>query len=348
VIRLTVVIELEDQDPRGLTFESASDKIVIGRDDAADFQIKLSSLSRFHVRIVESDGIHVLEDLGSKHGTVLNGRKLKKKEKKVLRDGDIIELANAKVTVALNPEMSVSEAADGTRGIADAAVKKILHGEERTAFVKVLTGPEAGRRLNLETHFTEWILGRSRDCELTIDDPNISREHAKIVRDWRGYTVFDLGSKNGVVVNEKRVEAEKILRDKDEIAFGSTKIVFVNPDAKLVEGIQVPGFEIEHSVAQAPPEIGVQADGDEPVVGDPDATEAGKPETDAEDTQADDTQADGAPAPEALPDGITGLSKIDPELLDKVKPTSRLSLALVVLLAVFAVLLLAFVLLILV
>ena len=37
-----------------------------------------------------------------------------------------------------------------------------------------------------------------------------------------------------------------------------TKIVFVNPDAKLVEDIQVPGFEIERSVAQVPPggEIG--------------------------------------------------------------------------------------------
>ncbi len=341
VIRLTAVIEIEGQDPRGLTFESSRDTIVIGRDDTADFQVKLSSLSRFHVRIVESDGLHILEDLGSTHGTVLNGRRLSKRGKRVLRDGDVIELANAKLTVALEPEVSVAEDADGTRGIADAAVKRILHGEARVAFVKVLTGPQAGRRLSLEPHFIEWTLGRSRDCELAVDDPNISREHAKVVRDWRGYTVFDLGSKNGIVVNDKRVEGHKVLRDRDEIAFGSTTMVFVNPDAELVEGIQVPGFEIERSVAEEPPEE-PESGGDEAPSSEAwDQPEAG-PVADAEDTEAD------APAPEALPEGITGLSRIDPELLHKVQPSSRLSLVLVAVLAIFAVVVLAFVLLVLI
>lgn len=333
---MTVVIELDDQDPRGLTYESVNDTIVIGRDDTADFQIKLSSLSRHHVRITESDGIYVLEDLGSRHGTSLNGRDLASKEKKVLRDGDVIQIANAKLTVALEPEMTVSEAAEGTRGMADAAVQKILHGEQHTAFVKVLSGPEAGRRLNLEAHFTEWTLGRSRDCELAVDDPNISRQHAKIVRDWRGYVIFDLGSKNGVVINERRVEGEKVLRDKDEIAFSTTKIVFVNPDAKLVEGIQVPGFEVEHSMAEPAP----GADG-----GTPDSAEHGGDDPEVDDTQADDV---GPPTPEPLPDGTTGFSQIDPDLLHREKPSSPVSLALVVILGVFAVLVLAFVFLILV
>lgn len=45
------------------------------------------------------------------------------------------------------------------------------------------------------------IIGRSLDCHLTIEDPLVSRQHARIVIDDAGAFVEDMGSRNGVRVD---------------------------------------------------------------------------------------------------------------------------------------------------
>jgi hypothetical protein len=69
------------------------------------------------------------------------------------------------------------------------------------------------------------LLGRSRDCDLTIDDPNVSRRHAEFRNEDGNWVVTDLGSTNGVKVNGRRTE-EAVLRDGDEVAFGLVKLRF--------------------------------------------------------------------------------------------------------------------------
>jgi pSer/pThr/pTyr-binding forkhead associated (FHA) protein len=69
------------------------------------------------------------------------------------------------------------------------------------------------------------LLGRSRDCDLTIDDPNVSRRHAEFRNEDGNWIVTDLGSTNGVKVNGRRAE-ETVLRDGDEVALGLVKLRF--------------------------------------------------------------------------------------------------------------------------
>ena len=82
MIRLTAVIDIEGQAPRALTHESNARSIVIGRDPSADFQLPLSTVSRHHARISEVDNVYTLEDLGSTHGTAINGKVITKGEKR--------------------------------------------------------------------------------------------------------------------------------------------------------------------------------------------------------------------------------------------------------------------------
>lgn len=51
------------------------------------------------------------------------------------------------------------------------------------------------------------ILGRSRSCTLTLDDPCVSSEHAAIRWTRKGWTVHDLGSRNGTFVSGRRLDA---------------------------------------------------------------------------------------------------------------------------------------------
>jgi hypothetical protein len=69
------------------------------------------------------------------------------------------------------------------------------------------------------------VLGRSRECDITLDDQNVSRRHAEVVREDGGFWIADLGSTNGVEVNGKRVERTK-LEHEDTIVLGQTKLTF--------------------------------------------------------------------------------------------------------------------------
>src|SRR5947209_9339440 len=69
------------------------------------------------------------------------------------------------------------------------------------------------------------LIGRSRECDIRLDDPNVSRRHAELRRDNGGWVVADLASTNGVKVNGRRVE-EHALRAGDEITLGLAKLTF--------------------------------------------------------------------------------------------------------------------------
>ena len=49
------------------------------------------------------------------------------------------------------------------------------------------------------------MIGRSRDCDIVLDDAGVSRRHAEIAPTRDGWTVADLGSTNGVRVNGRDV-----------------------------------------------------------------------------------------------------------------------------------------------
>jgi hypothetical protein len=69
------------------------------------------------------------------------------------------------------------------------------------------------------------VLGRSKDCDIRISDPNVSRRHAEIRQEGTAYWLIDLESTNGSTVNGRRQQRAKLETD-DRITLGSTDIVF--------------------------------------------------------------------------------------------------------------------------
>ena len=68
-------------------------------------------------------------------------------------------------------------------------------------------------------------IGRMPDCDITLADPNVSRNHAEIRPRGDGFALVDLGSTNGSTVNGVPV-TERDLRDGDELGFGSIRLTF--------------------------------------------------------------------------------------------------------------------------
>ena len=82
----------------------------------------------------------------------------------------------------------------------------------------------SGRRLLLPPAGAE--VGRSRDCDIVLDDSSISRRHAEVRPAGSGWTIEDLDSTNGVRVNGVTVHGLQQLHTGDRIEMGSTEIFF--------------------------------------------------------------------------------------------------------------------------
>ncbi len=77
------------------------------------------------------------------------------------------------------------------------------------------------------------VLGRSKDCDIRLSDPNVSRRHAEVRPDGAGYTVVDLDSTNGIEIDGKRVK-ELALTDGTRFTLGTTEVSFSQRTADLV------------------------------------------------------------------------------------------------------------------
>jgi hypothetical protein len=70
-----------------------------------------------------------------------------------------------------------------------------------------------------------FVLGRSKDCDIQLADPNVSRRHAELRQEGSAYWLIDLDSTNGSQVNGQRTARAK-LESGDTITVGSTELVF--------------------------------------------------------------------------------------------------------------------------
>ena len=69
------------------------------------------------------------------------------------------------------------------------------------------------------------VLGRSREADIVLQDPNVSRRHAELRREDGGWQIVDLGSTNGIKVNGRRVDNQP-LRPGDQVTIGVTDLTF--------------------------------------------------------------------------------------------------------------------------
>jgi hypothetical protein len=69
------------------------------------------------------------------------------------------------------------------------------------------------------------VLGRSRDCDIVLDDRSVSRRHAELVRHGDGFLLRDLDSTNGSSVNGKRIR-EAAVEPGDAIIVGTVALTF--------------------------------------------------------------------------------------------------------------------------
>ncbi len=201
------------------------DAVGSGRD--ADNQIPLPDtrgVSRKHCRItaVPSGGgmAWELTDMGATNKTRVNGKPV---DKVILSSGDIIAIGATEIRFEDPKE--------------EARLKEA--GQKGVCFLQWVGGDRKGEKVWLDT--PRVTIGRRESNTIPIDDRMSSGHHAEVTKDLNGYTVRDLGSTNGTLVNgEPTTEAS--LSHGTRIRIGNSRFVFKDPSMKDIE-VELSQFE---------------------------------------------------------------------------------------------------------
>ncbi len=161
---------------------------------------------------------------------------------------DYALLTVPRVLLETDDDLAVGEFGIATRMVQPRRAKRAAGEPEdqvepgATMIYKPKTPPEAaeaaaGPDLEREVAMLSWdgrtlrvdkrrvVLGRSRECDIQVEDPNISRRHAELRQEGSAYWIVDLDSTNGIEVNGRRVQRAK-LESGDTFTVGSTEITF--------------------------------------------------------------------------------------------------------------------------
>ena len=269
-------------------FEFDQPRIVIGRRRGADVLLPHAAVSQLHATIETRGTGYALRDEGSTNGTRVNGQRIAPGRPKPLRPGDRIELGGFALEVSVGPTARLTSM-DDTRALALRLLREAREEEVPAPSVTVLNGVGAGTRLELPAAPSSVVVGRGEATDLRIDDADASREHAEVARAFDGIVVRDLGSKNGVLVNRRRIDGERSLGDRDEITLGATVLLFEDPAAESLEAVTT---EDDQEVAELPsvPEP------------EPEPAPSAEPTPGSADGEADAARAD-EPSPSPEPKG---------------------------------------------
>lgn len=178
--------------------------LTVGRSPDCDITIDDTQASRRHCTVIRLQAGYEVSDLGSTNGTLVNSTLVKKQK---LRHGDVIRIGA--VEIAFDDPSSAGAA-----------------GEPAVGYIVYAKGGRKGERIELSAQRT--TIGRKPTNTVVIDDPVSSSYHCEIVRGLNGYTIRDLGSTNGTLVNSEMV-TEAQLAHGARIRIGNTRFVFQDP-----------------------------------------------------------------------------------------------------------------------
>jgi pSer/pThr/pTyr-binding forkhead associated (FHA) protein len=83
------------------------------------------------------------------------------------------------------------------------------------------------RHHDIELSEGKFVIGRAASCQLSLDDPLVSRHHAQLTVENEQVSVEDLGSRNGVKVNGELISSRYMVKDKDQIVIGGQELKYL-------------------------------------------------------------------------------------------------------------------------
>ncbi len=191
----------------------------IGRSSNNDIQISEHHVSRQHAVITYRDGVFMVGDLSSSNGVFVNDNRVD--EPYPLFAGDVIRLFVQTVDFLAATDDDVHQAQETGQII-------VPTDTEGQASLIVTNGPQEGQTLPILLETV--TIGRATSnasWEIVLQDPSVSRPHARLQRVSGKWQITDLKSSNGTKVNNVSLKDDPhTLNDGDTLELGFSMLVF--------------------------------------------------------------------------------------------------------------------------
>ncbi len=183
------MLKIQFKDKRQEPFWVVEKSLSIGKSESCHLVVNDPSVSENHAKIFMKGDAYLIKDLGSEHGTFVNGQRINQKN---VACGDTITIGKVVLEI-IDP---IAEQGDSAHRywslIADSSW---LSGQEF---------PIIGQPNDIIS------IGRGTQCDIVFPGTHLSRRHAEITLSSTYLTIRDLGSANGTFVNDERVELSKV------------------------------------------------------------------------------------------------------------------------------------------
>lgn len=168
-----------------------------------------STVDESHARLIQHDGRLFLQDNKSRRGCFVNGKKVKYKE---LRNSDVVSIGNVHFDILEVEDNNLTS----TRVPAPTQRRSAVNISSSWRLVSDSSWL-SGKVFELTGDST--LLGRGKDCDITIPGNHLSRNHALILKQGDCLVLKDLESANGSHVNEIRINGEQVIKPGDRLRF---------------------------------------------------------------------------------------------------------------------------------
>jgi pSer/pThr/pTyr-binding forkhead associated (FHA) protein len=208
------MLKLHFKDARQAPVWLTEERLTLGQDSRNTLQLTDAGISAFHAEIRQEKGLCLISDCGSQSGTYVNEERVGSRYQ--LRSGDVIRLGSLQLDV-FDPIKVGTPAAQPSAA---------------QWFLFVLQGEHEGSKYPVTASLT---FGRSSQCELCFaNDHELSRRHCEFFLKDGLLHMKDLGSANGVLVNQSKLATAQ-LQAGDQLKMGSVSLLVIGPKVQAAE-----------------------------------------------------------------------------------------------------------------
>ncbi len=189
----------------------------IGKGIANDIVLDEEGVNAFHADLKVENDIVTLSDVGTQTGTSLNGTKLTAPA--ILRAGDLIDIQGVELEV-----VEVESAFPEGKTLVLSGTALLDMGVGNWSIIAD-SGPEKGQVIAIREKTS---VGRALECDISILEPGLSRQHAELEVVNDELIIRDLGSSNGTYLNGKKIN-HSVCRSGDVLQFERIKFIVQAP-----------------------------------------------------------------------------------------------------------------------
>ena len=110
--------------------------------------------------------------------------------------------------------------------ILDLTKRKDLDFSSDRFILLEIYGANLGKRRDINDDSI--VIGRGEECDITVDDPSVSRKHLRIFKEQKIFYAEDLGSTNKTYINEEEIQGTRRLENGDRVKIGNTIFKFIS------------------------------------------------------------------------------------------------------------------------